>query len=308
MVDSIDFLKVLSHTPNNHSDNILLKSTIEIKFSSDVDSDTLDEKSVQLLDPRDKNIDIEIYPKGKIVEIKPKEKLSPDTQYKVILKGTIKNPKLHSAIMDILEKPLPRNYEFSFKTVKIEPLKIPQITKPTHQTIVRDLEIRWNKIDGAKNYNIEICSDKLFNNILYSTTTTKTKIEPYGIRTNQEYFVRVNASNEIESGEWSKTVSFYYKSKEYQDSIPTEKDEFGFEHQTKIEILDLEDYEIDLETSYFLIRINEKIKEEDLKYLDISLKGYGLKRMPHINSHGLVDAQFYIKETNDAYSIIKCVI
>ncbi|MGY6553582.1 MAG: proprotein convertase P-domain-containing protein [Wenzhouxiangella sp.] len=69
--------------------------------------------------------------------------------------------------------------------------------------------IEWSAADQAVSYEVEVATDAGFSDVVFSAQTTDAaaQVSP-SLAANAQYFVRVRASNDCGTGEWSSTSSF----------------------------------------------------------------------------------------------------
>lgn len=290
--------KIISHTPTNDELGVEVDATIEVDFSIDIDEDTLNENTFLVVADNDKYISGKLTYQNQTAYFSPDEPLIYATTYTVTLKGSLNEDA--DVIRDVVGQPLPEDYTFDFTTTEHAPLLTPTILNPNHQTIVNQVEIDWTEIEDASNYDVEICADKRFENIVYATNATSPPISPQGLELDKEYFVRVRAcAQEIADSDWSDTVSFYYEQEEIE-IIPEEK--------KYIEVVNVDTLQVSTEIGAIEFKIYDQLTTSDLDNINISLIGNSIKDIPYIKSDGEVNGTLEIKEQTDTYTLIRYVI
>jgi len=101
---------------------------------------------------------------------------------------------------------------FKFYT-KEAPPSVPELIFPTNGSTKLPLEIvfKWQKINKAKNYEIEISKTNTFTETLYKDLTNDTSYTVVGLDLFTNYFWRVRGINDGGSSNWSKIFSFRTK-------------------------------------------------------------------------------------------------
>ncbi len=101
---------------------------------------------------------------------------------------------------------------FKFYT-KEAPPSVPELIFPTNGSTKLPLEIvfKWQKINKAKNYEIEISKTNTFTETLYKDLTNDTTYSAIGLELFTNYFWRVRSINDGGSSNWSKIFSFRTK-------------------------------------------------------------------------------------------------
>ena len=177
---------IIGHSPSNNEKKVNTDISVEIEFSTDMNPDTVDPRTVSVFyDNNTVSGSVEYDKKERKAYFNPHNPLKKDTEYTVIVRGA----------EDIDGNSL-QSYNFSFKTLIYGSLEPPTIIKPEHQSITRRKEIIWEDVENADGYSVEISNDMNFHNVLVSKTIKRSNKFSYGnFQEGQEYFVRVMARN-----------------------------------------------------------------------------------------------------------------
>ena len=295
--------QVVYNHPTNKEQGVSLSPEIMIRFSIDIDPDSITQHSFYLKDEYDNILDCDVEYKDQEARLEIGDKLKTNTTYTVVVEGGFDNPAVEDdVVLDIMGNALPEDYTYTFTTVEEIPITKPTITKPQHKTLLEKLEFEWSKVDNTINYDVEVCTDKRFDDVVYSTNVASTSIKPYNLEPEQEYFLRVRANTTHQTSEWSNVNAFYYEPSSNQD---TNKEDSKL---TSIEVIDLEDIRVAKNISEIKFKINEQLTEDDLNNIDISLVGKSIKNIPYIESDGDVSGSLEIIKTKDTYTLLRYVI
>jgi hypothetical protein len=303
-VEPNGYTRVISNTPTNEELGVELDTKITVQFSVDMEEDTINKDTFIVMSEDNNYVPGEIIYENQVATFIPNNEFLIDTTYNVTLKGSLLEDADY-IIEDVVGNNLPEDYTFQFTTTTEKPLEAPTITSPEHKTIVdvNELEISWTAIYNADNYDVEICDDKRFENIVYATNVTSTSIKPYGLDSTKEYFVRVRAQSQtVAGGDWSKVNAFYL-----EDKSPTSYEQEETDN-TYIEVVNLETTQVSTELSAIEFKIYDQLTDSDLGNIDISLVGKSIHGIPYIESDGDVSGSLEIKKQTDTYILLRYVI
>ncbi len=98
---------------------------------------------------------------------------------------------------------------YSF-TIQLLPPGIPTLTYPAdgEEDIPLTDTLRWQDVEAADTYEVQVALDDDFTDPLYQETPTRPLFVLSGLDESTQHFWRVRASNVNGSGEWSDTLSF----------------------------------------------------------------------------------------------------
>ena len=241
-------LSLLECIPYNNQVDISTSSNITLTFNSDLDTSSVvgnilileDSKLLFINEDNLKNInyfqtvETNISYNDKVLTLKPKNKLKPNTRYIIALKkGNIKN---------ITGKGLYKTYVSSFFTSNIETGETINIVVPEHGSILEDMpEICWDHTNSEA-IILQIAKDNEFKFVIYENIIRRIKddtidsIKPNGDYDEGLYYARIKTIN----GDWGETIQFFIKKniKEkakitdddiVEDTIEIEEEEFSNE-------------------------------------------------------------------------------
>jgi len=99
--------------------------------------------------------------------------------------------------------------EFKYSATNII-FKSPNLLFPLNNITKLDTSIKfsWNKIDKATRYIIQYASDSIFTKNLYQFSAIDTSINLGNFKNNSDYFWRVQATDSVNIGTWSKYFTF----------------------------------------------------------------------------------------------------
>lgn len=241
-------LSLLECSPYNNQINVSTSSSINLTFNSDLETSSVignilileDSKLLYVNEDSLKNLgyfsilDTNISYNNKIVTLKPKDKLKPNTRYIIAIKK--------DSIKSITNKGLYRTYVSSFFTSSIETGDAINVVIPEHGSILDDMpEICWEHTDSEA-IILQIAKDNEFKFIIYENIIRRTKdvmadtIKPNGEYEEGLYYVRVKSIN----GDWGEAIQFFIKKniKEkakitdddiVEDTVEFEEEEFSNE-------------------------------------------------------------------------------
>lgn len=282
-------LSVISTSPEAHQSSVNINTVIEVKFSGDVNRSSLNNSIIVFEDYAGvydgitslKNTSNYNIVKGtmtyadRVIKFKPKEPLSIDTRYIVVLNNTI---------YDITGNKLLKKFVFAFNTEITKSYAKTEIVSPSFGMISSVIpEIQW-KSQGAPSYIIQISKSNQFESLILETFIVPQEGDIVNFTPNIAYkegiyYTRIKA----EGGEWSDACQFFIK--EVTDAVIAQDDQpeelyledFLSDLIDELEILEY--FPIDgsinnsLKTNIFYIKIKGEIKEEQLNLADFVVTG-----------------------------------
>lgn len=293
------YLTVIKHTPDILSSEIPLDAIITVEFSRDINPRSVNTQTFIVIEGSN-IVSGDFNVNKKIVTFIPKQNLKPGTKYQVILVGAYNATLETQSIMDITGLPLENNYTFSFITTNIAILEAPVITNPAHQSIISDLTIRWTAVDGAVNYSIDVCDDKLFENVIYASTVVGTSVKIDSLELNKEYFVRVKANSEMNTSDWSEVHSFYYELASNDNSLDISS------YNTEVKLIKPATLaEVSPDLNEIIFEVNKSVTLADI---EASLEGSSIHGIPYLESDGVKNGSLEILEQGEGYTRIRYVM
>lgn len=189
-------------TVQNISTNTKEK-TIFVEFSMDVQENSIDDSTIQLVDKSTKEIkNYRILVSGKTATLILNEWPAPNAEYIINI----------SDILNVLGESLVRSErkKITFESAILSDIVI---TYPADNEIVNAILVKWTEstINGSEAINsfyLEISSEASFYNVLSSTLVTDSAQVEMPKLDNGQYFIRCRAQKEDSYGEWSETVTF----------------------------------------------------------------------------------------------------
>lgn len=181
-------LSIISYTPDDGDTLVDLNQIIEVEFTDDIDSKTINSSSFMVYEDNVSIHGITSYlARRKTATFKPDDKFKPDTEYRVVLSNRIKSITGDNLQGDLI---------FRFKTKEAEyELNKPVLLYPADKEKVNNSVIKWSNIDLAESYSVEISDRPDFNNIVFSTIVIEDNKVIANIDTEKEYYVRVKAND-----------------------------------------------------------------------------------------------------------------
>jgi hypothetical protein len=295
---------VVDHYPDNVESNVSLNSSIKVKFSKNLNSESVNDNTFMVIEQGVGSIegDLKYERSTKTIIFKPKN-LFPDKKYQVVISGNLNSNDPQHSILDALDNPLETNYAFSFTTTKNPQLKSPEIINPGHQTIIHDLNFEWSKVNGAEKYRVLISKDKLFDKNDYENEVFENKINVSDLDLNNEYFMKIKSISSENESDWSDYISFYYEKEFTSKNESTSSNVIG--NLFEVKNIENEKLNIDPSLSEIIIEVNEMVELSDI---DISLIGKSINNIPYIESHGEINGSIEIIEQKEGYTKIRYVI
>lgn len=181
----------------------LLKKSIFIECSLDVDEDTVDSSNVILLDKTTNTIEMyEAYVDGKIIQLKLRNEPQPGHEYTLLIQASVE-----SIVGDKLDTAFMRKLQFQSEVVsRVE------LIRPADFEKISSVKLEWNEVGetltGASQW--QVAKENAFYNIAYETTVTgDTSIELPSLEEGQ-YYVRGRAVKGEEYGCWSEIKTFMF--------------------------------------------------------------------------------------------------
>lgn len=316
-------LRVLEVSPSNQTNNINVHSSIEIKFSADINPASFVKNIVVLEDYNKiyKNInslkDYSQYSvvKGsisyndKVLTYTPNEPFHTDTCYVVMLSD---------GITDITGNKLIKKHVSCFYTESVASFPRCEITSPKYGSIVNAIpEFVW-KNQCSESYIFQVSKSNTFELLLCDEIIPGNKIEdlmkytPIFNAKEGMYHIRVKSEN----GEWSNVHQIFIK--EITDAVVSEQDtpeiihleEFLDGLEEPIEILEFfpanDSVNNNLKTNIIYIKIKGKVDENRLKLDDCYVYGESFDEEHEEYAHETVDGKWTV--VYDAYFDVTYVI
>lgn len=178
--------------------------TITIEFSNDIDSSSIDESTIQIINRSTRDIiDCHFETKGKAVLATLLEWPLPNQEY------ILKVDKVKNVLGEILASGIRKKIIFESSLCSTV-----TITNPAFNEIIDELNVKWveEKQDPehelVNSYYLEIAEDSNFYRVAYDTlVTNQTEVE-FPILERGQYFVRCRVQKDDEYGFWSETITF----------------------------------------------------------------------------------------------------
>ena len=182
----------------------LKTQAIEIKFSLDLDEDSLNTDNVILAvlnNGAQRMVPFELFVDGDVLTLKLSEWAVPNQKYTLLIQ-----PGIMSITEERLDHAVMRNFVFESEvTSKID------ILTPGDFEVVEEASFSWNEIGDTPvgNYYIEVAEDNAFYNIVLKANTAGKAYKTDKVNKPGQYFFRVRAQiNEEKYGVWSDTRTF----------------------------------------------------------------------------------------------------
>ena len=186
---------------------------IDTRFFVDVDTATLNDKTVLLFDLDNQvPVQVELNYSRRRLTIKPTKTLEPNGNFELILKA---GP---TGIKDIIGIEMLGNYKSSFRTKALEKLRPPAIVSPIDRTIVdAPIKIKIVPSENAKYYQLQIAKTNRFDKVLwppegqlFAMTEDVLEITPDMELENANYFIRARSTDgENDASEFGPTIQVY---------------------------------------------------------------------------------------------------
>lgn len=182
----------------------LKTQAIEIKFSLDLDEDSLNTDNVILAvlnNGAQRMVPFELFVDGDVLTLKLSEWAVPNQKYTLLIQ-----PGIMSITEEQLDHAVMRNFVFESEvTSKID------ILTPGDFEVVEEASFSWNEIGDTPvgNYYIEVAEDNAFYNIVLKASTAGKAYKTDKVNKPGQYFFRVRAQiNEEKYGAWSDIRTF----------------------------------------------------------------------------------------------------
>lgn len=191
----------------------LLKKSIFVECSLDVDEDTVDSSNVILLDKTTNTIELfEAETDGKIIQLKLRNDPQPGHDYTLLVQAGIE-----SIVGDRLETAFMRTFQFMSEVVsRVE------LLRPADFEKIDAIKLEWQEtgdtLTGA--FQWQVAKENAFYNIAYETTVTGSNSIELPALPEGQYYVRGRAIKGDEYGCWSDVKTFMYVPK---PDAPTEE-------------------------------------------------------------------------------------
>lgn len=234
----LDGKLIRSIHPSNGSIDVDLNTPIKILFSTYMNTDTIHEGTIRLLDDNATIVPITVQmdqedPK-RLAIATPQSSLNPSTRYQVIVGGGengVRTVDLRGDGGNVLY----RDYNWNFTTGKNLPLEKPVLISPSNQSYVdiQNLSFIWSPVEGAAKYEIEISGNKDFSTLIFNEqaihftnyvpdTTIKDNISLPG-----HLYWRIRGIDEANNpGSWSQVYQVYVSDIE-KEQISYEDNDFA---------------------------------------------------------------------------------
>lgn len=146
----------------------------------------------------------------------------------------------------------------SFLTVAPPPI----LTSPAHKAAdqLTDLQLVWENVPHADNYELWVAEDSAFNEVLIDTTLLQNSFELSNLSFEQQYFWKVSVRYSAKSSDWSQVFSFTIKK-----SAPLIPELFFPEHEAEnVELNTLLKWNESADADYYHIQFAEDAAFESL--------------------------------------------
>lgn len=316
-------LRVLEVSPNHQSTNVNVNSSVEIKFSADINPASFHKNIVVLEDYNKiyKNINSlkdysqysvvkgSISYKDKVLTYTPNEPFHTDTCYVIMLSD---------GITDITGNKMAKKHISVFYTEAVASYPRCEIISPKYGCICNTIpEVVWRN-QCSESYIFQVSKSNSFELLLCDEVIPGNKVEdlirytPVFTAHEGMYHFRVRSEN----GEWSDTHQIFIKA--ITDAVIAEEDlpeimhldEFLDGLQEPIEILEYfppdDSVNNSLKTNIIYIKIKGKVEEERLKLDECYVYGESFDEEHEEYAHETVDGKWTV--IYDAYFDVTYVI
>lgn len=247
----------------------LRQKTIVIDFTSDVDPDSVNDKTVSIMERKTKSIveySFKIY--RKTLTLTLLEWPTPNKEY------VIKVDNLVNAIGDKLQQGVRKTIVFESSLCSIMHILAPSYGESvTDVKIVLDEEVPENtdeiKFEAINSYYIEIATDCNFQAVVKDILITDRRIVQFSDMETGQYYVRARVQKEKEYGLWSETVGFLLIENDLPSAPPDSDDPVYIE---EIEILS--GVENGLLGDSFLFEMNCEIDQDSIDQIIVIRRDY----------------------------------
>lgn len=231
--------------------------------------------------------------KNRIATITFEHPLDPKTSYVGHIQGS-SDPNTKDGILSILGQPLVGYYSWRFRTSGKVGLDAPILISPPSATLIRRRPtFRWEPVDGATSYEIEVSGSSNFFRVLWNTETPETQATPAFDFEDGSYYWRVRAKDEDRVSPYSQIAVFTL-----EQEVPVEEpwgdspDSANPHHPDStpaIRILEPSSELAPLNTNMILVRVD--VPPHLIDPSTIILTGRAVFDDPSIESHGQVPIQ-----------------
>ena len=181
----------------------LLKKSIFVECSLDVDEDTVDSSNVILLDKTTNTIELfEAETDEKIIQLKLRNDPQPGHDYTLLIQ-----PGIESIVGDRLETAFMRTFQFMSEVVsRVE------LLRPADFEKIDAIKLEWQEVGDTLtgSFQWQVAKENAFYNIAYETTVTGSNSIELPALPEGQYYVRGRAVKGDEYGCWSDTKTFMY--------------------------------------------------------------------------------------------------
>ena len=189
----------------------LLKKSIFVECSLDVDEDTVDSSNVILLDKTTNTIELfEAETDEKIIQLKLRNDPQPGHDYTLLVQ-----PGIESVVGDRLETAFMRTFQFMSEVVsRVE------LLRPADFEKIDAIKLEWQEVGNTLtgSFQWQVAKENAFYNIAYETTVTGSNSIELPVLPEGQYYVRGRAVKGDEYGCWSGTKTFMYVPKPAEPS------------------------------------------------------------------------------------------
>lgn len=182
----------------------LKTQAVEVKFSLDLDEDSLSADNVILAvlnNGAQRMVPFELFVDGDVLTLKLSEWAVPNQKYTLLIQ-----PGIMSITEEALDHAIMRNFEFSSEvTSRVD------ILTPGDFESIEQAAFSWKETGDTltSNYYLEVAEDAAFYNIVLKASTANTSYMTDRLTEPKQYFFRVRAQvNEENYGVWSDTHTF----------------------------------------------------------------------------------------------------
>lgn len=234
----------------------LIDKKIVVDFNKDIDSNTVNKNTIELINKRLKQIveaEYKVINKQIIITLINEPIIN--EEYILNIKASIS-----SISGDLLVAAI--SQEIIFESVIQNTVKI---ISPADHELLENIYVSWREVKNNDmalligQYMIEIAKDNTFFNVcLRSTVKDKNEIKLSSNLLNGQYYARVRIQTDEDYGRWSEPVTFVLERK-------TVEDEIVFEEELEI----VNQSENGIEMDYFLFEFDEDIDPESFDKDDI---------------------------------------
>lgn len=204
---------ILKTFPVHLTQKVALDTDIEVTFIFDINKDTITTSNIILFNlAEQKSEPISLDYRNRVLRITPARKLQPLVHYQVELVGGINN----GGIRDITGRGLNQNFRFEFHTGNETKITAPQLIAPTDVSeIHNDVVFRWNPVDKADYYELQISRSNTFDVLEWpkeQTLVFETQVIPDIVyKKGMTYYARLRAvNNQGVTSAFTPAIRYYY--------------------------------------------------------------------------------------------------